>query len=193
MNITITPSDPSPANVGQYFSLECSVDDVQHDPLFEWSFGTGRDSLPTGVTASRVINSNNTYSSILIFCPLQASHAGMYTCQFGTPVGGNEVSTMIAINNDSSPSAFVEVTDYGNSRISIGRDHTFRCDLTHDGTSSVATYQWRKDGTLLTKSGPLLTLSFLRLSDAGQYTCEVTVGSKSYCGKNDITLQSKEL
>ena len=66
-------------------------------------------------------------------------------------------------------------------------------DLTHDGTSSVATYQWRKDGTLLTKSGPLLTLSFLRLSDAGQYTCEVTVGSKSYCGKNDITLQSKEL
>ena len=57
--------------------------------------------------------------------------------------------------------------------------------------ASVTTYQWRKDGTVLSETGPTLSFSSLRLSHAGQYTCEVAVYNWTFNAYQQISLSSK--
>ena len=55
----------------------------------------------------------------------------------------------------------------------FGHSHTLTCNVSGAG---VTTHQWRKDGSVIQgETIEMLSFSSLRLSDAGQYTCEVIV------------------
>ena len=75
--------------------------------------------------------------------------------------------------------------------------YSLTCDVTIIGTTNASiTYQWTKNnGTQTIQVGTDRVFSFfpLRLSDAGQYTCQATVSSCNITEMDtqDITLQSK--
>ena len=64
--------------------------------------------------------------------------------------------------------------------------------LTCGANGPVSAYQWRRDGVeISTDSESTLSLSPLTLSDAGQYTCQVTVdGMMANSPPQDIRLTS---
>ena len=101
--VTISPSAASnTAIAGTRFSLVCSAtvqtQDDSPTPNFDWFFGPNNASLPSGVTPmATVMGSGNTYSSTLLFSPLQQSHAGMYTCRLGSNAR-LAVNAMINVN-----------------------------------------------------------------------------------------------
>ena len=78
--------------------------------------------------------------------------------------------------------------------VSAGQSYTLTCTFIGSLTNAVnvgITYQWKKDGAVMpSKTESTLTFSSIKLSDAGRYTCEVTVDSIVYCGAKDISLQS---
>ena len=82
-------------------------------------------------------------------------------------------------------------------QIETGRDnpvlgvmYTLTCNVTG---AAVTTYQWRKNGSILQgQTTEILSFSPLRLSDAGRYTCGITVmDSPILSSGTDIVLQSK--
>ena len=83
-----------------HFTLNCSAQITPNplpehvpSPTFEWFFGQGNTSLPSGMTVLNVTNSGNNYTSTLQFSFLQEHHSGLYTCR----LGGNE---RLAINSN---------------------------------------------------------------------------------------------
>ena len=68
----------------------------------------------------------------------------------------------------------------------MGQRYYLTCNVS---VAIVNTYQWRKNGSLLSETNPTLIFSYLKLSDAGEYTCEVTVDSKVHKDKVIITPQ----
>ena len=101
--VTISlPAASNTAIAGTSFSLVCSAtvqtQDDSPTPNFDWFFGPNNASLPSGVTPmATAMGSGNTYSSTLLFSPLQQSHAGMYTCRLGSNAR-LAVSAMITVN-----------------------------------------------------------------------------------------------
>jgi hypothetical protein len=102
VNITLSPSGPSAA--GDTVSLMCSATLVHPVPLptnvpcpnFEWFFGpNGSAPLPSGVT-SRANVSGYTFTSTLLFPPLNESYTGMYTCR----IGAGTLASSIVISID---------------------------------------------------------------------------------------------
>ena len=102
VNMILSPSGPSIA--GDTVSLMCSATLIDPVPLpanvpyptFEWFFGpSGNAPLPSGVT-TRANFSGYTFTSTLLFSPLNQSHAGMYTCRIGAGTLAN--STNISVN-----------------------------------------------------------------------------------------------
>jgi hypothetical protein len=82
----------------------------------------------------------------------------------------------------------VQIRDNG-ATPSLGQSYSLTCGVT--GTSDpVSSYQWRKDGTVLSETGQTLSLSPLSLSDAGQYTCQVSVDGMMLSRTQDIRLTS---
>ena len=84
----------------------------------------------------------------------------------------------------------VAVSDDGTP--TVGQSYSLTCSVSG---ASVTTYQWRKDGSVLQGETTEIRLSFspLRLSDAGQYTCEVTVNSMTLTDDVDVVIMSKNL
>ena len=80
----------------------------------------------------------------------------------------------------------VQISD-GGATPTAGQSYTLTCSASG---ASVTTYQWRKDGTVLSETRPTLSFTPLRLSDAGRYTCEVTADGILLSNSRDITLQS---
>ena len=79
----------------------------------------------------------------------------------------------LALTFSPLPAATTSVQITGNGVTqNLGQDYTLTCSVS--GTS-VTTYQWRKDGTVLSEVRPTLSFSPLGLSDAGEYICEVIV------------------
>ena len=54
----------------------------------------------------------------------------------------------------------------------------------------ITAYQWRKGDTVLSETGQTLSFSSLTLSDAGQYTCQVSVDGMMVSRTEDIRLTS---
>ena len=89
----------------------------------------------------------------------------------------------------------VEVTDtlgyeVPTSHFIIGLSYTLTCQC--QNVNQVVNYQWKKNNYLL--SGEVRSthsLSHLKLSDAGRYTCNITTNMVYYGGSIDITIQSK--
>ena len=75
----------------------------------------------------------------------------------------------------------------------IGRSLTLTCGTSGTEGLNITNYHWKKDGILLSDEvGPTLSFAFLRLSDVGQYTCEVTINNNvmKYSDTEDINLTS---
>jgi hypothetical protein len=78
----------------------------------------------------------------------------------------------------------VHINDCGGT-IVAGKNCTLVCSVSGIGSSNpTIAYQWTKNnGSAPIQVGGnsnMLVFSSLRLSDAGQYTCQVTVGSEMY-------------
>ena len=74
--------------------------------------------------------------------------------------------------------------------------YSLTCGVTVTGTANPSiTYQWTKNNGTQTQVGADRVLSFspLRLSDAGRYTCQATVGpcSITKMDTQDVILQSE--
>ena len=88
----VTISYSGSVTAGETYSLMCSAVLYQSIPLhsdvptpnFQWFFGPNGDApLPSGLTPTATVLSNNTYTSTLQFSPLSQSRTGMYTCRLG--------------------------------------------------------------------------------------------------------------
>ena len=71
-----------------------------------------------------------------------------------------------------------------------GQSYTLICNVSG---ASVTTYQWRKNGMVLPEMGPTLSFSSFRLSNAGRYTCNITVDSVIFRDDENVTIQSKHI
>lgn len=79
----------------------------------------------------------------------------------------------------SDPTIIVTVS--GGATPTVGQSYTLTCNISGAGID--VTYQWRKDDADITDEMQLtLSYSSLRLSNAGQYTCEVTITSSILVG-----------
>ena len=81
VRITITTVGSSTA--GDSYTLKCSVSGTSDPASYQW-FGPPNGESITN-SASRMVFSNSSLT-LLEFSPLQASHAGVYTCR--ASVGG---------------------------------------------------------------------------------------------------------
>ena len=68
-----------------------------------------------------------------------------------------------------------------------GQSYTLTCSVSE---ATVTTYQWRKDSIMLSETGQTLSFSPLRLSDAGQYICEITVDGVMHNDEEDVVIES---
>ena len=89
----------------------------------------------------------------------------------------------------------VHINDCGGI-IVAGQNCTLVCSVSGIGSSNpTISYQWIKNnGATQTQVGSnsnTLAFSSLRLSDAGQYTCRVTVGSEMYGYTEYIHIKSE--
>ena len=101
----VTISHSGSATAGETYSLTCSAVLFRSIPLhssvptpnFQWFFDPNDDaSLPSGLTPTATVLSNNIYTSTLQFSPLNQSHTGNYTCQLGA--GRLVNSDMVTVN-----------------------------------------------------------------------------------------------
>ena len=70
-----------------------------------------------------------------------------------------------------------------------GENYALTCNVS---AISVSTYQWRKNDDILNdQTSQILSFSPLRLSDAGMYTCSITVATVPYSTSQNITIQGK--
>ena len=77
----------------------------------------------------------------------------------------------------------------------IGQSYSLTCIV--PGADSVVTYQWKKNNKdIMDRSvvaDNMLTFMPLRLSDAGNYICNVNVNSILYTNNKEIMIKSKSL
>ena len=81
----------------------------------------------------------------------------------------------------------------------LGQNYSLTCGVTVTGADAgnpSITYQWTKNNGTQTQIGAdrAFSLSPLRLSDAGRYTCQATVSSPcmiTEMNTQDVTLQSE--
>ena len=202
--VTISPSGSSMA--GETYSLTCSAtlfdpiplpSDVP-SPTFEWFIDNASNSLPSGVTPTATASSSNstsiTYMSTLQFTPLRQFHAGNYICRLGA--GQLVKNATVSVNSMFNtrkfnysqvtiicyllvPTVSVQITTSGTP----GQNgYSLTCGVNGaENLNPSVTYQWIKNSGTQTKiqvgSGVSLTFSPLRLSDMGEYVCEVTISS----------------
>ena len=89
----------------------------------------------------------------------------------------------------------VRVSDCGGT-ITAGQNCSLKCTLTGvESQNPTITYKWLKyNGTQQVEVGTgsnILSFPSLNLSDAGQYTCQVTVDSQMYGYTEYIHIQSQ--
>ena len=72
----------------------------------------------------------------------------------------------------------------------VGQSYTLTCRV-YGTDSPITAYQWMKDGIqLANEMQATLSFSSIMLSDAGQYTCGVTVEGTKYTTVEEITITS---
>ena len=73
----------------------------------------------------------------------------------------------------------------------VGQNFTLTCRV-YGTDHPITAYRWMKNGIQLTnETQETLSFSSIMLSDAGQYTCEVTVESVQYGTVEEIIIASK--
>lgn len=203
-NTNIGQTDPySSQNEG----LQCVTDRMPccSSQIGEWSFPDGT-TVPTRDNAvsfyrnegdDGAVNLNRIGSNVV-------SPTGLFCCVI--PDATDTLQRMcatiskldICINggcvvNTLSFIALVSVQINGTVPTSptVGQSYTLTCRI-YGTDSPVTAYRWMKDGTLLSNEAQeSISFSSIMLSDAGQYTCEVTVESIKYSTVEEITITSK--
>ena len=193
-------------------------------PSFEWFFGPNSNvPLPSIVThvETALDGSYKIYESTLQFSHLNQSHSGTYTCKLG---GGRLANSSVVsvyckfaktpplpllytvrlyciqLTNPISiyPVGVVDIITSGSPM--LGQNYTLTCMFfAICNPCSDMLYQWTKNnGTLVQLETETSTLSFslLKLSDAGQYTCQAIIYfsdgiTVSATGSQDIRLESE--
>ena len=103
-------------------------------------------------------------------------------------------SWSVLLPSNLSVQCNVEVRDaFGyevpSSHFVTGLSYTLTCRC--QNVNQAVNFQWRKSNSLLSgEVGASLSLSQLKLSDAGRYTCNVTT-NMVYGGSIDVTIQSR--
>ena len=165
---------------------------------FQWLFPSNYNRV---MRDSSISISTNSSASQLVFDPLQASHEGTITCQvtvenilwmksYSVIVNGERLAIVnspiqyytlpLYVYCTTAPTILVSISESGT--LAIGRHFTLICSIS--GLNNLANlsilYQWsKKNGTLMQAgtNSSIFTFSSLRLSDAGQYTCQVIINS----------------
>lgn len=70
----------------------------------------------------------------------------------------------------------------------ISQKYTLTCGVTG---ASVTTYQWKKDNAVQNITEAVFSFRSLRVSDAGQYTCLITVDGVVHTDTMNINITSK--
>jgi hypothetical protein len=71
----------------------------------------------------------------------------------------------------------------------LGQSYSLTCEVVGaSGPIAPSAYQWRKDGTVVSTGSTLSFSTPLSLSDAGQYTCQVSVDGMMLSHAQDIRL-----
>ena len=83
----------------------------------------------------------------------------------------------VAVSGDGTPTA--------------GQNYTLTCSISGASVTIPSSYQWGKDGTILPERGPTLSFSPLRLFNAGEYTCWVSVNGTLFNNSRAVALQSQ--
>ena len=65
----------------------------------------------------------------------------------------------------------------------IGQSYNLTCNVS--GAVDVTTYKWTNNGHMLNETGPTLSLSALRLSNAGRFMCKVF----EFCSHDDLHIK----
>ncbi|WP_020526092.1 immunoglobulin domain-containing protein [Cytophaga aurantiaca] len=117
-----------------------------------------------------------------------ASDAGTYICEVSGTCTPKAISTGATLTLASSSSI---VSQPVSKTACTGSSIVFTCNA----TGGSLTYQWRKDGTVLTDGGNIsgattftLTLSSIALVDAGDYTCDISSTCSATLTSNIATL-----
>ena len=76
------------------------------------------------------------------------------------------------------PTITVQITD-GEITPSIGHEYSLLCSISgaENLNATLVYYEWRSTDQLLSSNSSTLRFSSLKLSDAGRYTCQVSVTS----------------
>ena len=184
-------------------------------PTFQWYFGPdGNAPLPSDLSPAPTVLSSGTYTSTLQFSPLSQFHVGNYACRLGA--GSLANSAMITANGISKfvvvyllvlhdchtdlfyfPAPALSLLITASRTPMLGQSYSLTCHVSGaEHLSPSITYQWTKNNgtqTLIRVGDDLEILSFssLRLSDAGQYTCQATISSPYL--NNDITMALQDI
>ena len=78
---------------------------------------------------------------------------------------------------------------HGENDPTVGQPYMLTCSI-YGATTANTNYHWEKNGNQLSRNGPTLSFTSLRLSDAGRYTCNIIIHSFSYRNHTEIILES---
>ena len=88
----------------------------------------------------------------------------------------------------SATGPVVWISDVNGVTPVLGASYSLSCQVT-GVSSTINTYEWRRDDKVLSETGSTLSFSSLSQSDAGQYTCQVTVNGMTFTSQaREITL-----
>ena len=142
-------------------------------------------------------NTTTTFTASLKFLPLQSKHNGTYTCKVNFQ-GKSETSHKIVNVKGIITFIFIILNNFHKSKIicavpdievvilsdispGLGETYNLTCNVNGAGNlNATTTYHWTKDNgtnTLLKTNTTNYSFPTFRLSDAGNYTCEVNVNS----------------
>ena len=86
-------------------------------------------------------------------------------------------------------SVFISVQTNGSvATPTVGKNYSLTCIVSG---ARVTSYQWWKDGTVLSVTAPILSFSPIILSDAGWYSCNVTVDGVVYSDDENVFTSSR--
>ena len=103
MNVTITTIGSPTA--GDYYSLKCSVSGTSDAASYQW-FGPNGESITN--SSSRMVFSNSSLT-LLEFSPLQAFHAGLYTCRATVNGIVVENSASVTVNGENYNDVYIAI------------------------------------------------------------------------------------
>ena len=186
-------SESGSSVAGDTFSLLCAaslngLESMENaDTTFQW--------LLSNNTSTYSYTNSSVSESQLVFDPLQYFHEGNVTCIATTVnniVGTANYTVTIDGNNyyyvksvviiflilTIAPTVLVNVSDSG-STADVGGDLSLSCRIFgHENLANLSVeYQWLKNGSTLYHNSSMLTFAPLKLSEAGLYTCIVTISS----------------